>query len=64
MGSYLHNDGIGELAVRKFIDDECLLRSRLNTILLDDALGRRGENGLSGGTPVPNCVPEETTRDF
>jgi hypothetical protein len=38
VGSYLHNDGIGELAVRKFIDSTVLSDSDLKEILKDDAL--------------------------
>jgi hypothetical protein len=36
--SYLANDGIGELAVRKFIDANVFSNLQLNTILEDDAL--------------------------
>lgn len=38
VASYLHNDGIGELAVRKFIDSTVLSDEGLNKILKDDAL--------------------------
>ena len=38
VGSYLHNDGIGELAVRKFIDTTVLSNPDLKKILNDDAL--------------------------
>lgn len=38
VGSYLHNDGIGELAVRKFIDANVFSDPQLNKILTDDAL--------------------------
>jgi len=38
VGSYLHNDGIGERAVRKFIDENVFSDVQLNKILTDDAL--------------------------
>jgi hypothetical protein len=38
VASYLHNDGIGELAVRRFIDTTVFSDLRLNNILADDAL--------------------------
>ncbi|MCL4796585.1 MAG: hypothetical protein KJZ84_18620 [Bryobacteraceae bacterium] len=38
VASYLHNDGIGELAVRKFIDITVLSDEGLNKILKDDTL--------------------------
>lgn len=38
VGSYLHNDGIGELAVRKFIDTTVLANPELKRILNDDTL--------------------------
>ena len=38
VGSYLHNDGIGELAVRKFIDTRVLSDPELNKILSDGTL--------------------------
>jgi hypothetical protein len=38
VGSYLHNDGIGELAVRKFVDTKVFSDPELNKILTDDTL--------------------------
>jgi hypothetical protein len=38
VGSYLHNDGIGELAVRKFLDAKVFADPQLNNILIDETL--------------------------